>query len=214
GIVTRVAQRARAATDPDAVLKAAVDELTRALVARRVGVVVGSDPDDLRIAYAASSPGAPSEVTTLASRQAAATGRTVQATDEAASQLATPIFVSGELAGVLAISDVPNREWSIDDVRLVEGVARELRVAMEAARLLQSRQRENERLLALQRASNVIATRSTTRDVIDEVLRAVAGLFGEASAALYLYDSHEDVLRLAQNADPAGRTVSATLARG
>src|SRR5439155_1530337 len=129
-------------------------------------------------------------------------------------RLATPIIVGGELAGVLAISDEPSREWSIDDVRLVEAVARELRSAMEAARLLQSRQHENERLLALQRASAVVAARSTTRDVIDEILRTASALFGEASASLYLWDEQENGLRLAQNADRSDRAVGLFLGRG
>jgi signal transduction histidine kinase len=210
-IVNRVAQRARAAHEPDAVLKATVDELARALRVRRVGVAVGSTPGDLRIAHSWTRDGSTPPATLLASHQAAATGRTTQATDETASRLATPIIIGGELAGVLAISDDPSRTWSTDDVRLVEAVARELRGAMEAARLLQSRQRENERLLALQRASAVVAARSTTREVIDEVLRTASSLLGQASASLYLWDEEAHALRLAQNADPAGRTVSAIL---
>src|SRR5204862_137199 len=96
----------------------------------------------------------------------------------ASSRLATPIVVGGDLAGVIAFTDKPTREWSVEDVRLVEAVARELRVAMEAARISQARERENERLRALQQASAVIATRSTTREVIDEVLKTAAGLLG------------------------------------
>jgi len=213
-IANRVAQRTRAAHDPDAVIKATVDELARALGVRRVGVAVGARPDELRVAHSWTRDAATPAATLAGSRQAAATGRTTQVTDETASRLATPIIIGGELAGVLAISDEPSREWSTDDVRLVEALARELRAAIEAARLLQSRQRENERLLALQRASAVVAARSTTRDVIDEVLRTASALFGEASASLYLWDEQEKGLRLAQNADRSGRSVGLFLARG
>jgi signal transduction histidine kinase len=213
-IVNRVAQRARAAHEPDAVVEATVDELARALRVRRVGVSLGSTPDDLRIAHSWTRDASTPPATLLASQQAAATGRTAQITDESASRLATPIVIGGELAGVLTISDEPAREWSIDDVRLVEAVARELRGAIEAARLLQSRQHENERLLALQRASTIVAARSTTRDVIDEVLHTASTLFGEASASLYLWDEQEKGLRLAQNADRSGRSVGLFLGRG
>ena len=213
-IVNRVAQRARGAQDPDAVLKATVDELARALGVRRVGVSVGSNPDDLHVAHAWTRPGPVPPPTLAATRPAAATGPTTPLADESASRLATPIVIAGDLAGVLAISDEPSREWSFDDVRLVEAVARELRGAIETARMAQSRQRENERLLALQRASTVIATRSTTREVIDEVLRAASHLLAQASASLYLWDENAQTLRLAQNADPEGRKVSATLPRG
>ncbi|HKW78382.1 MAG TPA: ATP-binding protein, partial [Candidatus Limnocylindria bacterium] len=130
------------------------------------------------------------------------------------SRLATPIVVGGELAGAITLQAPSDREWSASDIRLVEAVARELRVAMEAARLFQARQRENERLLALQRASAVVTARTTTREVIDEILRTASGLLGQASASLYLWDSEAGVLRLAQNADPESRPVSAELRRG
>jgi signal transduction histidine kinase len=210
-LVNRIAQRARAAQEPDAVLRATVDELARALGVRRVGIAVGSKPDELRIAHSWTRDSGTPPATLAASRQAAATGRTTQLTDETASRLATPIVIAGELAGVLAISDDVSREWSINDVRLVEAVAREIRGAMEAARLLQSRQRENERLLALQRASAVVVARTTTRDVIDEVLRTASSLLGEAAASLYLLDEATGELQLAQNADPHGRAVSERL---
>lgn len=215
--VNRVARRARGSLDPDQVLAATVQELARAMRVRRVVAAAGSRPDDLRVAYEWSTAGAPplgaGSTDLPAARQAAATGRTAVYTDDM-SRLATPIIVAGELAGVLSLHDDPARDWTMDDIRLVEAVARELRVAMEAARLLQARQRENERLLALQRASAVIATRSTTRDVIDEVLRTASSLLGQASASLYLADGPARVLRLAQNADPAGRPVSASLPPG
>src|SRR6266850_757213 len=98
--------------------------------------------------------------------------------------------------------------------QFVASAVRELRGAMEAARLFQSRQHENERLLALQRASAVVAARSTTREVIDEIMRTASSLLGQASASLYLWDAAEGGLRLAQNADPSGRRVGIFLSRG
>src|SRR5204862_2203750 len=88
------------------------------------------------------------------------------------------------------------------------------RSAIEAARLFQAGERENERLLALQRASATVAARSTTRDVIDDILRIASEMLDQASASLYLWDKSVGDLRLAQNADPAGRNVSAVLSRG
>jgi len=216
-IVNRVAQRARASLDPDVVLRATVEELGRALDVSRVVAALGARADDLRVAYEWTAPGVPAlgsgAAQLPATRQAAVTGRTAQVTDEV-SRLATPIVIGGELAGALSLQADASRDWSVHDVRLVEAVARELRVAMESARLFQARKRENERLLALQRASAVVAARSTTRDVIDEILRTASALLGQASASIYLWDADSDVLRLAQNADPAGRSVSAVLGRG
>jgi signal transduction histidine kinase len=214
-IANRVAQRARATLVPDEVLRATVEELGRALDVQRVVAAVGASADELRVAQEWNAPGvAPLGIGTAelpATRQAATTGHTAQVTDEV-SRLATPIIVAGELAGALSLQADAERDWSVDDVRLVEAVARELRSAMEAARQFQTRQRENERLLALQRASAVVAARSTTREVIDEVLRTASQLLGQAGASLYLWDPAEHMLRLAQNADPGGRPISPMLA--
>lgn len=216
-MANRVSQRARSSLDPDQVLRMTVQELGKALRVQRVIAALGSSADQLRVVHEWTAPGVMAlgvGTTDLpAGRLAATTGRTAQSTDEF-SRLATPIIVAGELTGVIGLHDEPTRDWSLDDVRLVEAVARELRVAMEAARLFQARQRENERLLALQRASTVMASRSTSREVIDEILRTASSLLGQASASLYLWDDSAHVLRLAQNADPAGRAVSAVLSRG
>lgn len=216
-IVNRVAQQARTSLDPDEVLRNTVQELGRALDVQRVVAALGAKSDELRVAHewcaVGVEPLGAGSADIPAARQAAATGRTAQLTNDVA-RLATPIILGGELAGAIGLQDAPSRSWSVDDVRLVEAVARELRVAMETARLYQARQRENERLIALQKASATVAARSTTRDVLDVVLRASAELLGQASASLYLWDPEGDVLRLAQNADPAGRPVSTVLSRG
>ena len=215
-IVNRVAQRARGSLDPDEVLRATVEDLGRALGASRVVAALGKTADALRVAQEWNAPGvAPLGVGALApssSRLAVQTGRTAQTIDDM-SRLATPISVQGELTGALAAHADTTREWSVHDVRLLEAAARELRGAMESARLFQARQRENERLFALQRASAVVAARSTTRDVIDEVLHTASSLLGAASASLYLWDPTVEALRLAQNADPVGRPVSLLLSK-
>jgi len=123
--------------------------------------------------------------------------------------------VAGELAGTLSLveSERP-RDWTADDVRLVEGVAREVRVALETARLFQARQRENERLLALQRASAALSAQSSARNVIEEILRTAAGLIGRGSASLFQWDDDAKILRLVQNFDPEGREVPRTMRSG
>ncbi|MDQ2951719.1 MAG: ATP-binding protein [Chloroflexota bacterium] len=215
-IVNRVAQRARGSLGPDEVLRATLEDLGRALDVSRVVAQLGKTPDTLRLTQEWNAPGikplglgSPAQ---SASRVAAQTGRTSQTIDEM-SRLATPISVAGELTGALVAHAETTREWSVHDVRLLEAAARELRGAMESARLFQAREKENERLLALQRASTIVAASSTTREVIDEVLRTASSLLGEASASLYLWDPAAEALRLAQNADPAGRPVSILLSR-
>jgi signal transduction histidine kinase len=216
-IVNRVAQRARASLDPDEVLRTTIEDLGRALHVSRAIATLGSSAEDLRITQEWTAPGVtPLGIGTTAvntTRLAVQLGRTAQVHDDM-SRIATPIVIGGKLAGAIALHAEPSREWSVDDERLIEGIAREVRSAMESARLFQARERENERLLALQRASATVATRSTTREVIDDVLRIASQLLSEASASLYLWDRKFEVLRLAQNADRAGREVSSVLGKG
>ena len=216
-ILNRIAQRARASLDPDEVLRTTVEDLGRALDVSRVVVTLGRSAEELRVAQEWVAPGVPAigigNTTVHTTKLAVSLGRTAQLHDDM-SRIATPIVIGGQLAGALALHAEASREWTFDDERLIEAVARELRSAMESARLFQAREKENERLLALQRASATVATRSTTREVIDEVLRIASELLGEASASLYLWDRKFSVLRLAQNADPAGREVSVVLSRG
>ena len=122
------------------------------------------------------------------------------------SVLATPIHVAGELAGTLSLNQAnAPRDWTTDEVRLVEAVARELRVAIESARLFQARKGENERLLALQRAAATLAAHTDAHEVFDMILRSAVQLFGQGSASLYTWDEQAGVLRLAENFDAAGR---------
>ena len=90
------------------------------------------------------------------------------------------------------MNDVP-RAWTGDDVRLIEGVARELRVALETARLLESRERESDRLLALHRASTELATHTDTNTVIESILRNAVTLLGGGSGSFFRWDAEAGV---------------------
>ena len=224
-LVSRISRRARASLDPVEVLKGTVEELGRALHVDRVVATTGTTPDGLLVTYewdaAGVEPVGEGRRALPVSRLAAETGRTIVVRDVLAdarvaegsahagvrSVVATPILVAGELAGTLSLNQAAEpRDWTTDEVRLVEEVARELRVAMETARLFQARQRENERLLALQRAGATLAAHTDPHDVFDMILRSAVQLFGgRGSASLYTWDEAAGVLRLAENFDTAGR---------
>jgi signal transduction histidine kinase len=156
-LVNRIAQRARASLDPDEIIRGTVDELAKVLGVTRAVLAVGHSEEKLEVRYEWSAIGAPSMGTgprdLPVSRLAARLGRTVFVTDvredrrfaepNIASALAklgviaiaaTPIRLGGQYAGSLSVvhTDRP-REWSADDVRLIESVAQELRVAIAAA---------------------------------------------------------------------------------
>ena len=224
-LVSRIARRARASLDPDEVLRGTVEELGQALKVDRVVAATGTTPDALRVTYEWNAPGVTpqgSEIRALpVSRLAAETGRTAVVRDVLAdarlahsldpnagvrSIVATPILVAGELAGTLSLNQADQpRDWTTDEIRLVESVARELRVAIETARLFQARQGENERLIALQRAASTLAARTDPKEVFDMILRSAVKLLGQGSASLYTWDDEAGVLRLAETYDASGR---------
>jgi signal transduction histidine kinase len=91
------------------------------------------------------------------------------------------------------------RAWTSQEIRLLESVARELRTALEAAQLLLARQRENQRMLALHRASTLIAAETDPTEVLREILEAAGTLLGRGSALLYRWDEQAGLLRHADS---------------
>jgi signal transduction histidine kinase len=233
-LVSRIARRARASLDPDEVLRGTVEELGHALHVDRVVATTGSTPDTLRVTYEWSAAGvvahSPGQRALPVARLAAETGRTAVVRDVLGdarvaqapgdlgtgvrSVIATPILVGGQLAGTLSLAQAKApRDWTTDEVRLVEAVARELRVAIETARLFQARQGENERLIALQRAATTLAARTDPKEVFDMILRSAVQLLGEGSASLYTWDGEAGLLRLAENFDAGGRVADDVVLR-
>jgi signal transduction histidine kinase len=225
-LVSRIARRARASLDPEEVLRGTVEELGRALHVDRVVAATGSTPEALRVSYEWDAPGIPphgeGHRALPVARLAAETGHTAVVRDILADPrladtrqfprgvravMATPILVAGQLAGTLSLNQASApRDWTTDEVRLVEAVARELRVAIETARLFQARKGENERLIALQRAASTLGARTDPREVFDMILSSAVQLLGQGSASLYTWDDEAGVLRLAGNFDAGGRT--------
>ncbi|HEV8230631.1 MAG TPA: GAF domain-containing protein [Candidatus Limnocylindria bacterium] len=233
-MISRIARRARASLDPEEVMRGTVDELGRTLRVDRAVAAIGSTPDALRVTHEWNAPGVTprgkGEPALPVVRLAAESGHTAIFRDVLADArlagvrqlhagvravLATPILVGGQLAGTLSLHQAETpRDWTADDVRLVEAVARELRVAMETARLFQSRERENERLIALHRASTALAAQTSTREVLDEILQNAARLIGRGSASLYSWDEETQTLVLVQNFDPGQHEVTRLLRSG
>jgi signal transduction histidine kinase len=177
-LVNRIAQRARASLAPDEILRGTVDELAKVLGVTRAVVAVGDTEAKLEVLYEWVASGMQSVGTgpreLPVSRLAARMGRTLIATDvrtdgrfsdpKIAAALAhtgviaiaaTPVRVGGRFAGSLALvhTDRP-REWSADDVRLIESVAQELRGAIAAAEAFQQQRAAVAELERLNRAKS------------------------------------------------------------
>jgi signal transduction histidine kinase len=224
-VVNRIAQRIYSNLDPDSVVRSALEELGTELGVSRA-VISGAGDADLTVLHEWHAQGVTPvaigtrgqlPLSTLAVRE----GRTIAVRDARTdtrlrdpslgshaliedgtlAAVATPIGLGGQLAGVLALDQVgAPRAWTSQDIRLLEGVAHELRTALEAAQLLVARQRENERMMALHRASALIAAETDPREVVREILEAASALLGRGAASLYRWDEHAGVLRLAETA--------------
>ena len=227
-VVNRISQRMYANLDPDEVVRSALKELGEQLGVSRVLVTSGAD-QARRVLQEWNAPGVgPVDVappgrlllSTLVGRE----GRTIAVRDTridprlvdrslggtsrgepgAVAAVATPIGIGGELSAMLILHQVGEpRSWTSQEIRLLETVARELRTALDAARLLQARQRESERMLALHRASSLVASETDPSEVLSEILKATAALLGRGTAALYRWDEPAGVLRQAQSAHAA-----------
>ncbi len=226
-VVNRISQRIYSNLDPDAVVQSALEELggelgvSRAIVSGAVGaeLIVLHEWDAPGVVAAGVGTRGSLPLSMLAARE----GRTIAVRDARTdprlqdpalgshaliesgtlAAVATPIGLGGQLSGVLALDQVGEpRAWTSQEIRLLEGVARELRTALEAAQLLVARQRENRRMLALHRASTLVAAQTDPRAVLRHVLEAAGSLLGRGSAALYRWDDHARVLRLAETVSP------------
>jgi signal transduction histidine kinase len=177
-LVNRIAQRARASLDPDEILRGTVEELAKVLDVSRALVCTGATEEDLAVTYEWDASGvAPIGLGAKhlpIARLAARLGRTVIVTDvrkdrrftegpraednstrDVIAAAATPIRVGGQLAGALSFSQVDrSRDWTADDVRLIESVAQELRVAITAAEAFERQRAAVSELERLNRAKS------------------------------------------------------------
>ncbi|MGE3268014.1 MAG: GAF domain-containing protein [Chloroflexota bacterium] len=225
-IINRVVRHAHAGHDHETMMKNVLDELSAAMRISAALVQLGKTASDLKIAYEWTATGETpvgvgSQMELPICRLAVRDGCTVAVTDlrtdarllepdlgapedhlrtGAVAGLATPISLGGQLVGVLLLqmNDVP-RAWTGDDIRLAEGVARELRVALETARLLESREQESNRLMALHRASTELATHTDTHTVIQSILRNATTLLGGGSGSFFRWDPEAGLLRRVQS---------------
>jgi signal transduction histidine kinase len=223
-VVNRISQRIYSDLEPDAVVRSALEELGNELGVSRV-LISGATDTGLQLLHEWDAPGVEPigvgahgglPLSALAARE----GRTIAVQDARTdarladpslgdrtlidrgtlAAVATPIGLGGLVSGVLTLDQVGNaRAWTSQEIRLLEGVARELRTALEAAQLLLARQRENQRMLALHRASTLIAAETDPIDVLREILEAAGALLGRGSASLYRYDERAGVLRHAES---------------
>jgi PAS domain S-box-containing protein len=111
--------------------------------------------------------------------------------------LATPVLVFDEMIGVLGLHRSEPGKWSEGDVLVAEAVARELGVAIHAARLLKENAERLEQQTALLKAAQVVTSELRLETVLQRLVVEVTKLLDAEAADCYLYDADRSVLRCA-----------------
>jgi GAF domain-containing protein/HAMP domain-containing protein len=128
-------------------------------------------------------------------KEALQRGQTVQIENDGRLSLAVPIQVRGRVIGVLDTHKPADSEgWLSDEIAMLETLAQELSVALEAARLYDDAQRR----AAREQITSEISTRVRETLDMETVLRSAANEMYEA------LELDEIVIRLAGNENPHG----------
>jgi PAS domain S-box-containing protein len=110
---------------------------------------------------------------------------------------ATPIIVSDETVGVLAVSRSQPRPWSHGDTTLLEAVAAEVALSVRLGRLLTENRDRLSQQTALFRAAQALTGALDLNTVLERLVQEVAELLEADASDCYLYDQERGVLRCA-----------------
>jgi len=115
------------------------------------------------------SEGLPEIEQAMAQRELLMADRTTDDTLNTA--VVSPITLRGEVIGALGFHGDDGRQWTEDEVALIEDVAMQVSLAVENVRLFEQTQTALEETDALYRASRAIAS----ADTVDGILRSIVG---------------------------------------
>ena len=221
-LVTRISRQVRSERDLDALLGVAVNETGRELGVSRCFIRLGRPGEPMPIAAEWTAEGVQPvgdrAVWLPASNLAVRDGRTVaighvetapELDDESLggretllelgtwAVLATPMVVFGETIGAFALHRTEPGQWTSDEVALAEAVAREVGLALHAARLLVENERRLRQQTALLEAAQAVTGELELGAVLQRFVDEVAQLVGGEAADCYLLDPRRHVLRCA-----------------
>lgn len=221
-LIASIARKVRSELDLDAVLRVAVEETGVAVGADRVFLRLGERAGSMPIAAEWHADGfVPADavanrlsVSNLAARER----RTVAVGDireypalddpelggiqallelDALAALATPILVFDQMIGVVGLHRSEAGDWTDGDILIAEAVARELGVAMHAARLIKENTERLEQQTALLTAAQVVTSELRLETVLQRLVVEVTKLLDADAADCYLFDADRSLLRCA-----------------
>jgi PAS domain S-box-containing protein len=221
-IVARIARKVRSELDLDAVLEVAVTETGRALDVSRCFIRLGLEGEKISIGAEWDAEGVPPvqafaerlPVSNLAMRRLSTVafadvleapdledpglgGRDVLVAAGARSVLATPITVFDQVIGIFALHRSEPAPWPDEEVKLAEAVAREVGLAMHAARLLRESEVRLDHLSTLIKAAQVVSAELRLETVLQRLVAEVTKLLDADAADCYLRDADRGVIRCA-----------------
>ncbi len=124
--------------------------------------------------------------------------------------LGVPLYVRGQVAGILGMGTESARGWSEDDLRLAALIADRAAVAIENARLIEAEreareaaERETGRLAAINQVIALAASALDLGEVFDEFAEALRVLLPFVRTSVTLYDPARDWLTVPYFKGPA-----------
>jgi two-component system, NtrC family, sensor histidine kinase KinB len=222
-LVASIARKVRSEIDLDAVLRVAVEEIGRAIGGARCFVRLGEAGEPMPILAEWDAPEydpigedvAPQlPVSNLAARErrTAAVGDIVNAPEledptlgdaqvlldlGTRAVLATPIVVFGRMIGVFGLHRPEPCVWSESEIALAEAVAREVGLAIHAARLIDENRRRLEGQAALLKAAQALTSELRLEAVLQRLVVEVTHLLEADAADCHLYDAQRRMFRCA-----------------
>jgi PAS domain S-box-containing protein len=219
-LVAEIGRRVRSNLDLDAVLQVAVEETAKAVGVSRCFVRLGEPGEPMSVLTEWTAPGvgpvgeaAPRlPVLNLAVRER----RTVAVGDVADADglddpslgsrqtlvelgtravLATPILVFDRMIGVLAFHRAETTRWLPGEIALAEAVARELGLAIHAARLLGENERRIRQQATLIEAAQVLTSDLRFESVINRLVEEVVALTRADAADCWILEPDRKLLR-------------------
>jgi GAF domain-containing protein/anti-sigma regulatory factor (Ser/Thr protein kinase) len=112
------------------------------------------------------------------------------------SELAVPIKVGDRVLGVLDLNSVESNAFDDNDLLAAQGVADQLAIGLENARLFASERQRRRELRSIQTTAVALGTQRELEPLLDQVVTQAANAFHAEAAALLLWDSDQEALEV------------------
>ena len=109
--------------------------------------------------------------------------------------LAMPIAVFDQVIGIFTLHRAEPGPWPEEEIKLTEAVAREVGLAMHAARLLRESEVRLDHLSTLIKAAQVVSAELRLDTVLQRLVDEVTTLLDADAADCYLHDADRGVIR-------------------